>query len=184
ASRAARWDGILERPPIIVCNFVRRDLPEPSGHGLDWDLLYAGTVSEGRRPDLLIELARLRPDLRIGIAGRGRGVDDVARAADTLPNLTYLGWRTDVDTLFARTRAIYYGLDPAHPYSEVACPNTLYPALRRSPSSSGCPAPFTGDRPYVSARAAALPSRLSDGLARGGRACTCTPREPPRFGTG
>jgi hypothetical protein len=35
-----------------------------------------------------------------------------------------------VDALFARARSIYYGLDPSHPYSDVACPNTLYQALR------------------------------------------------------
>jgi hypothetical protein len=57
-------------------------------------------------------------------------VDYVARAADELSNLNYLGWRSDADELLARSSAIYYGLDPMHPYSDVACPNTLYEALR------------------------------------------------------
>lgn len=130
ASRTARWDGVLERPPIVLPNLVQRGQFMQEAGPIEWDLLYVGTLSEVRRPDLLVELARLRPDLRIGIAGRGRSVPDVARAAGKLPNLTYLGWRADVDALFASANAIYYGLDPEHPYSDVACPNTLYHALR------------------------------------------------------
>jgi hypothetical protein len=95
----------------------------------EWDVLYAGTVADIRRLDLLVELARLRTDLRIAIAGRGRGADRIARATAELTNLTYLGWRPDASALFSRTRAVYYGLDPTHPYSDVACPNTLYEAL-------------------------------------------------------
>jgi glycosyltransferase involved in cell wall biosynthesis len=129
-ARKPRWDGIIQRPPIILSNLVGREQQEANSEPTEWDLLYVGTVSDVRRPDLLIELARLRPDLRIGIAGRGRSVDEVARAAEDLPNLTYLGWRSDPDALFETTRAIYYGLDPEHPYSDVVCPNTLYHALR------------------------------------------------------
>jgi glycosyltransferase involved in cell wall biosynthesis len=110
-------------------NLVRRDRPAHREVSIEWDLLYIGTVSEGRRLDILVELARLRPDLRIGIAGRGRSVEYVTRAAETLPNLHYLGWRSDADELLAAARAIYYGLDPEHPYSDAACPNTLYQAL-------------------------------------------------------
>jgi glycosyltransferase involved in cell wall biosynthesis len=130
ASRVTRWDGVLAKPPIILPNLVRRDRPAIGrGAAAEWDLLYVGTVSEGRRPDILIELAHSRPDLQIAIAGRGRSIDYVSQAADKLPNLTYLGWRSDAEQLLARTKAIYYGLDPGHPYSDVACPNTLYQAL-------------------------------------------------------
>jgi glycosyltransferase involved in cell wall biosynthesis len=72
----------------------------------------------------------LRPDLSIAVAGRGRAAEQVGVEAEQLPNLTYLGWRHDAETLFARARSVYYGLDPSHPYSDVACPNTLYQALR------------------------------------------------------
>jgi hypothetical protein len=129
ASRAARWDGVIERPPIVLPNLVRRNQSSAETEAVEWDLLSCGSLSEGRRPDLLVELARIRPHLRVGIAGRGRSEDYLARAADELPNLTYLGWRSDTDELLARTGAIYYGLDPDHPYSDVACPNTLYQAL-------------------------------------------------------
>jgi glycosyltransferase involved in cell wall biosynthesis len=129
ASRVTRWCGILRRPPIVLPNLVQRDQAPRELEPVEWDLLSAGTLSQGRRLDLLVELARLRPDLRIAIAGRGRSAADVARAASELPNLTYLGWSPEVEALFRRTKAIYYGLDPEHPYSDVACPNTLYQAL-------------------------------------------------------
>jgi glycosyltransferase involved in cell wall biosynthesis len=130
ASRTSRWAGVLDRPPIVLQNLLQRGQFVQDGGPIEWDLLYVGTLSEVRRPDILIELARLRPDLRIGIAGRGRSVPDVTHAAGELPNVSYLGWRADVDALFAAAKAIYYGLDPRHPYSDVACPNTLYHALR------------------------------------------------------
>lgn len=128
-SRAARWHGLLKDPPIVLPNLVQLDAPHQLDAPLEWDLIYAGTISEVRRLDLLIELARSRPELRVGVAGRGRGAEAIERAAQTLPNLEYLGWREDTGLLFSRTRAIYYGLDPTHPYSDVACPNTLYQAL-------------------------------------------------------
>lgn len=129
ASRVPRWEGVLPRPPIVLPNLVRREAIPLEPVPAEWDLLHAGTIADIRRPDLLVELAQLRPDLRIAIAGRGKGADRIARAAAELPNLTYLGWCPDSSALFTRTRAVYYGLDPKHPYSDVACPNTLYEAL-------------------------------------------------------
>ncbi len=130
ASRIPRWRGALDEAPIVVPNFVQSEQVQPSAAPPEWDLLYAGTISEARRPDLLVELARGRPDLRIAVAGGGRGAAWFEREAVALPNLEFLGWRTDVDELFERTRSVYYGLDPSHPYADVACPNTLYQALR------------------------------------------------------
>jgi glycosyltransferase involved in cell wall biosynthesis len=129
-SRTARWDGVIDRPPVVLPNFVRRNRGVATGSPTEWDLLCAGKINDVRRLDLLVEVARLRPDIRIAIAGSGPRADYVARAASELSNLTYLGWHTDADGLFARTRAVYYGLDPDHPYSAVACPNTMYEALR------------------------------------------------------
>ena len=129
-SRTRRWQGVASKAPIVLPNLGRRDAAAEGLEPPKWDIVHAGTIADSRRPDLLVELARLRPDLRIAIAGRGRGADDVDRAAAELPNLDYLAWRSDVVTLFEQTRAIYYGLDPGHPYSGVACPNTLYEAIR------------------------------------------------------
>lgn len=130
SARLPRWDGVLERRPLVLSNLVGRDQRPTGDQPRDWDLLYVGTLGDVRRPDLLIELARLRPDLCIGVAGRGRSAEMVAQAAEELPNLTYLGWSADANALFQRTKAIYYGLDPTHPYSDAVCPNTLYHALR------------------------------------------------------
>ncbi|MDP9204377.1 MAG: glycosyltransferase, partial [Gemmatimonadota bacterium] len=130
ASRTPRWRGVIDRAPIVVPNFVQRDQASCPNRPPQWDLLYAGTITDVRRPDLLVALARMRPDLRIAVAGGGRRASSIERTAAELPNLTYLGWRADVDALFQRTRSVYYGLDPEHPYSDVACPNTLYQALR------------------------------------------------------
>jgi hypothetical protein len=74
--------------------------------------------------------------------------------------------------LLARTRSIYYGLDPAHPYSDVACPNTLYQALRhRKPLIFFCggePADLAGKfrigtrtLPSVAALASAVEAALT-----------------------
>lgn len=130
SARLPRWDGVLDHPPLVLSNLVGRDQRPEGEQPQEWDLLYVGTLGDVRRPDLLVELARLRPDLRIGIAGRGRSAEMVARAGDDLQNLTYLGWSADANALFQRTQAIYYGLDPKHPYSDAVCPNTLYHALR------------------------------------------------------
>jgi glycosyltransferase involved in cell wall biosynthesis len=94
-----------------------------------WDLVHAGTISDVRRLDIVLDLARSRPDLKIAICGRGKSEDAIAAAASQLPNVDFLGWQTDVDRTLAATQAIYYGLDPHHPDAETACPNTLYQGL-------------------------------------------------------
>ena len=128
--RTSRWRGVIERPPIVVPNFGHREQAPASDALPRWDLFYAGTISDVRRLDLLVELARRRPDIEIAIAGDGHGAAVIEQASADLPNLTYLGWQEHVDGLFELTRSVYYGLDPSHSYSEVACPNTLYQALR------------------------------------------------------
>src|SRR5205807_2384792 len=92
---------------------------------------YCGTLADVRRLDLLLELARARPDLRIVLAGRGRSEERVKKESAELPNVDYLGWTEDPARIVDSARAIYYGLDPEHRYSELACPNTLYQALQR-----------------------------------------------------
>jgi glycosyltransferase involved in cell wall biosynthesis len=129
-SRRKRWLRARRDHPIVLPNIGRGRERSRDRTQSQWDVLYAGTLSRERRIDLLLELARVRPDLSIAVAGRGRAADQVAAEAENLPNLTYLGWRHDAETLFAGARSVYYGLDPSHPYSDVACPNTLYQALR------------------------------------------------------
>jgi glycosyltransferase involved in cell wall biosynthesis len=129
-SRLARWDGVLDRSPVVVPNFRERRQAALSDRAPSWDLLYVGTISSVRRPDLLIALGAHRSDLRLAMAGDGHDAAAIEQATTRVSNVAYLGWREDVDQLFARTRCVYYGLDPSSPYSDLACPNTLYQALR------------------------------------------------------
>ena len=78
-----------------------------------------------------MDLARRRPDLRVAI---GEGADGSStRSAPpprALANLEVLGFVEDVDAVLASAGVIVYGEDPRSPYSRIACPNTLYQAVR------------------------------------------------------
>jgi Glycosyl transferase 4-like domain/Glycosyl transferases group 1 len=127
-SRVGRWERVGIHPAVVP-NMGRRVARlgpvEPAV-----DLAYCGGLSEKRRLDLLVDVARARPDLRVAIAGEGRSQDWLAAAAAELPNLEFVGETSQPDEFLARSRAVYYGLDPAHPYAAKACPNTIYQAVR------------------------------------------------------
>ncbi len=116
--------------PIVLRNIGAQPRMTPSNETPHWDLAYAGTLADVRRVDLLVAIADKRPDLRIAVAGRGRAEAQLQAAAKRLPNLTYYGWLPDPESILRNSRAVYYGLDPGHPYSEKACPNNLYEAIR------------------------------------------------------
>lgn len=127
-SRRSRWTACNIAPtvlPNLGYSVVRPSHEEPTT-----DIVCCGSLSSVRRLDLLLDLARQRPDIRIAIAGRGREEETVARAAEELPNLDFVGWTSESDSLLTSSRSVYYGLDPSHPYSAMACPNTLYQAIR------------------------------------------------------
>src|SRR4051794_16679611 len=127
-TRRPRWERVGMRP-LVVPNLGRR--VEPLRDGKDeWDLAYCGGLAEVRRTDLLVSLARERPDIRIAVAGNGRATDELAEAAAALPNLEFHGEISTPDEFLARARTIYYGLDPNHPYAPASCPNTIYQAIR------------------------------------------------------
>jgi hypothetical protein len=129
--RMPRWHAAGFRNLVVVPNTG----PSAARHenGADptpvWDLVYCGLLDATRRLDLLVELARRRPDLRIAVAGSGRAEHSVAAAAEELPNFDFLGWTPEPQRVLAQAHAIYYGLDPADSYSELACPNNLYQAV-------------------------------------------------------
>ena len=130
-SRIARWRDTRSDRPVLLRNLGLDECDAPEGAAEPrWDIAYCGTLADVRRLDLLLEVARRRPEARIVIAGRGRGEAEVERAAQELDNVEYQGWAADADELVRASRAIYYGLDPAHPYAAKACPNTLYDAVR------------------------------------------------------
>lgn len=126
-SRLRRWhrDGIDW--PIVFPNFGVASIGEqPDAR---WDVALVGSLNEARRPDVLLQVARERPDLEVLVAGTGRAAAEIEAAAAVLPNLTYVGWTDQPDKTIAQARTVYYGLDPSHPYSPAACPNTLYQAI-------------------------------------------------------
>lgn len=128
-TRTARWKRVgIE--PFVLPNVGRGErLPGPLPDA-DWDLVCVGNHDETKHPELLVELARARPDLRVGAAGGGRSAPLLEQAAAELANFDWLGWTDDPDAILARGRVIYYGYDPDHPYAAATCPNTLYQALR------------------------------------------------------
>ncbi len=127
-SRTERWTTVGVSP-LVLPNLGRTSSAATTLEPYR-DIVYCGMLATVRRLDLLVDLARNRPDLRIAVAGRGREAQHVQTAAARLPNLEYVGWTDDPDRFLATGRSIYYGLDPTHPYSEKACPNTLYQAVR------------------------------------------------------
>lgn len=128
-SRTGRWTAAGFDRPLVLRNTGVARMVSDGRAPAQWDLVHAGTLSGVRRLDIVLELARARPDLKIAICGRGKSQDAVAAAASELPNVDFLGWQTEVERVLAQSRAIYYGLDPHHPDAETACPNTLYQGL-------------------------------------------------------
>lgn len=132
-SRVPRWRDVGIEPLVLPNVGFEDAAPRSSSTGSsspNIDLAYCGTLGESRRLDLLIALAEARPDIRIVVCGKGRVSGQLSEAATRLGNLEYQGWTDAPDTLLASARCVYYGLDPGHAYSEKACPNTLYQALR------------------------------------------------------
>lgn len=130
--RRQRWIDAGFAPPIVLANIGPSSAvdgvgPEPD---VEWDLVYCGRLADIRRPDVLVELARARPDLQIAVAGVGPAATEVAAGAEELPNLSFMGWVDDPSSLLRKGHAIYYGLDPDEPYADSACPNNLYLAIR------------------------------------------------------
>ena len=127
-TRVARWHSVSIEP-LVLPNLGRR-AERMQAPRATYDIAYCGGLSEKRRLDLLVELARTRPDLRVAVAGEGRAQDWLSDAAAELPNLDFAGETSTPDEFLARARAVYYGLDPEHSYAPKSCPNTLYQAVR------------------------------------------------------
>lgn len=125
-ARAARWRRVGIEP--VVLRNVGSSSPRPAV--LRWDVASAGLMAEQRRPDLVLALARERPDLRVVITGGGRLEQRIRAEAAELPNVDYLGWVEDVDAVLSSSAVIVYGEDPSTPYSALASPSTLYQAMR------------------------------------------------------
>jgi hypothetical protein len=125
--RTRRWRRAGIQP--VVLRNVGTTAPR-NGTATRWDVATVGLLAEQRRPELVLALAAQRPDLRIVIAGTGRLEARVRAAAEGLANVDFLGFVDDIDAVLAASEVIVYGEDPGTPYSSLACPNTLYQAVR------------------------------------------------------
>lgn len=134
--RAARWRSAGIEPVVLrnVGVSQRRAEVEPR-----WDVAMAGLISEQRRPDLFLEVARRRPDLGFVITGAGRLESWLRARARDLDNVDFLGWVPEVDDVLAASKVVVYGQDAGTAYSAVACPNTVYQAVQvRRPLVFSC----------------------------------------------
>jgi glycosyltransferase involved in cell wall biosynthesis len=90
-----------------------------------------GSLGPERMHSLLTAYAQADPDVAVLIAGRGRGEAEIRSAAERLPNLHFVGWRSDPDPLYAAADALFYGLESGDPYSRISSPNTLFLSIAR-----------------------------------------------------
>lgn len=93
-------------------------------------LLYAGSLNEVYGLEIVIEAARLRPDVDFVIAGEGRQRDLITRASAELPNLRYAGLlaKDALAPLLARAGAGLVTLEPT-PLLETVMPGKLFDYL-------------------------------------------------------
>jgi hypothetical protein len=92
---------------------------------------YIGSLNENRCLSLLLEWASKRPEVYLILAGRGspRVELEINKYCTRFANILYMGWLDDPDPIYRSIDAIYYIIDPKHPYSQFAAPNTLYIAI-------------------------------------------------------
>ena len=123
----ANWYDPVERDEALR-RAVREELGIPENALC---VTYVGGFTGERRMDVLVDAARRTPHVFFLVAGKGiPEVETMLEAAATeLPNLRYEGWAARPQPFFAASDALYYVLDPAHPYSRFAASNTLYTAL-------------------------------------------------------
>lgn len=93
---------------------------------------YVGGIIGSRDLGPLLEHARRQPADVVLIAGTGDAVEELAVAADGLPNVRLLGWQPDPGPILSATDALYYALKPDHAYARHAAPNNLYQAIARA----------------------------------------------------
>jgi len=104
--------GVTPTNIAIIPGAVPNKFFEIARRDAQYDLIAVGRLVEVKRYDRLLsivtEVRKHRPDIRCSIVGDGPLSDELkehAAALDINNNVTFLGKRTDVDTLLARARA-------------------------------------------------------------------------------
>jgi glycosyltransferase involved in cell wall biosynthesis len=127
---------------------------------------YVGGFTGERRMDVLVEAARRTPHVFYLVAGRG--IPEVeamlSAAALELPNFRYIGWAANPQRIFAASDALYYVLDPGHPYSGYAASNTLYTAIANRLPLITCDVGEPGEVMRKIERRLVMPAPTADAL--------------------
>jgi glycosyltransferase involved in cell wall biosynthesis len=77
--------------PVIIRNFVVSDRAEVPTRVQREGVLYVGRLTAEKGSDVIIEAARLLPNVRFTVAGMGPDAPLIEAAARELPNLVFLG---------------------------------------------------------------------------------------------
>lgn len=108
--QAAQLEAITGRPVQIVAN-IAETLPAASAspEAAGCDVLWAGNTSRNKRPGVVVELARLMPDVVFAMAMNCSSTKDFERwrgLAAGVPNLRFLGQvaPAEMEERFGRTR--------------------------------------------------------------------------------
>jgi glycosyltransferase involved in cell wall biosynthesis len=68
-------------------------------------IAYVCRLTAIKRPDRMVEVARRlaveHPDAVVAVVGEGDVIDDVREMARTVPSVRFLGWRSDVENVYA-----------------------------------------------------------------------------------
>lgn len=98
----------LVLPPTPSRSDARRALGLPEGPPI---VAFVARLTAVKRPDRLVEAARIvlatRPDVLFAIAGEGALLEQMrADAADLGDHVRFLGWRSDVETVYAASDVV------------------------------------------------------------------------------
>jgi glycosyltransferase involved in cell wall biosynthesis len=97
----------------------------------DFTIFYAGALLEARGIDLIINLARRMPDIKMVIAGSGAAEDKIKVAMRQLQNIQFLGQISyeEVIAFSQRADALIALYDPSIENHKFASPNKLFEAM-------------------------------------------------------
>ncbi|MFW6369035.1 MAG: glycosyltransferase [Myxococcota bacterium] len=134
------WGSRIVRPGVFVCgNWFD---PRPIDPGVRQAMRkrlnisegtfvvgYLGSLNANRRVDLLLDAIEGREDMAALIGGRGDRRSSIERRIALMPNARFLGWVEDPWPVYESCDALYYLVDPDHPYARFNAPNNANIAL-------------------------------------------------------
>jgi len=105
----------------LIPNYVEIDEGETRAHSEGFSqrdgritLTYAGNMGIPQNLGIMVELARLRPDIRVLFVGGGQDEARLKALAEGLPNVEFRGYRpiSEMPGVYAESDLFYVGQDP------------------------------------------------------------------------